>query len=120
MLGFLKKKLNLSFFWLNLFAVFTFTILYRLQDIFMVRNKEMALKYGLLYDDYKSNSYSNDSSSLMYYLWYSLITQTTVGYSGAVNSKTGLPVSFIESPNRVFKLLNIAQLVSVLFIISVV
>ena len=43
-----------------------------------------------------------------------------VGYSGAVDSKTGLPVSFIESPNRVFKVLNIAQLLSVLFIVSVV
>jgi hypothetical protein len=120
MLGLLKKKMNLTFFWLNIIGVVTFTFLYKLQDGFIVRNKEFALKYGLLSDDYDSHDYSNRSSSFMYYLWYSLITQTTVGYSGAVDSKTGLPVSFIESPNRVFKVLNIAQLLSVLFIVSVV
>lgn len=120
MLGILKRKMNITFFWLNVVALVTFSILYKLQDEFMIRNKEFALKYGLLSPDYKSHDYSNKSSSFMYYFWYALITQTTVGYSGAVDSKTGLPVSFIDSPNRMFKILNIAQLLSVLFIISVV
>lgn len=120
MLGLLTKKFNLRFFWLNLISVFVFTVLYYVQDLLMVKYKDQALRYGLLKKDYHTKFYSNESSSLYYYLWYSLITQTTVGYSGSVDSKTGESVPFLESPNRVFKFLNVMQLCSVLFIISLV
>ena len=119
MLSLLGRKLTLRFFWLNAISVFIFAILYTLQDRLIIDNSALAKKYGLLRENYNKDFYSGDSSGFLYYLWYSLITQTTVGYAGVVNSKTGLPVPFDEAPNRVFKVLNILQLLSVLFFISI-
>jgi hypothetical protein len=116
-------------FWLNkqrlllsLISVMIFAVLYYIQDIFITNNREIAIKYGLLDSKYAHRFYSDKESTLFYYLWYSLITQTTVGYAGVgyagvVNTKTGVPISFMETPNRVFKVLNILQLISILFLI---
>ena len=111
-------------FWLNkqrlllsLISVIIFAVLYYIQDIFITNNRDIAIKYGLLDSKYAHRFYSDKESTLFYYLWYSLITQTTVGYAGVVNTKTGVPISFMETPNRVFKVLNILQLISILFLI---
>ena len=104
---------------MNIFSVLIFTVLYYLQDVLITNNKEFAEKYGLLDPKFAHKFYSNQESSLLYYLWYSLITQTTVGYAGVVNTSTGLPVPFEDAPNRVFKVLNIMQLLSVLLFISI-
>lgn len=119
MLSLLGRKLTLRFFWLNSISVLIFAILYTIQDRLIINNSEFAKKYGLLRENYNKDFYSGESSGFLYYLWYSLITQTTVGYAGAVNTKSGLPVPFSEAPNRVFKVLNILQLLSVLFFISI-
>ena len=100
-------------------SVLFFAALYYLQDVFITNNREIAHKYGLLDAKFSHRFYSNQESSLLYYLWYSLITQTTVGYAGVVNTETGVPISFMETPNRVFKVLNILQLVSILIIMAV-
>lgn len=119
MLSLLGRKLSLRFFWLNCISVLVFAILYTVQDRLIMDNSELAKKYGLLRENYKKDFYSGKSSRFVYYLWYSLITQTTVGYAGVVNTKTGLPVPFEDAPNRVFKVLNILQLLSVLLFISI-
>lgn len=119
MLNLLGRKLSLQFFWLNSVSVLVFAILYTLQDRFIINYSDLAKKLGLLRENYNKDFYSSESSGFLYYLWYSLITQTTVGYAGAVNTKTGLPVPFSEAPNRIFKVLNILQLLSVLFFISI-
>lgn len=119
MLSLLGRKLTLRFFWLNSISVLVFALLYTLQDRLIIDNTEMAKKLGLLRENYNKDFYSGESSGFLYYLWYSLITQTTVGYAGAVNTKSGLPVPFSAAPNRVFKVLNILQLLSVLFFISI-
>jgi hypothetical protein len=100
-------------------SVLIFAVLYYLQDVLITNNKEFAEKYGLLDSKFAHRFYSNEESSLFYYLWYSLITQTTVGYAGVVNTRTGVPISFMETPNRVFKVLNILQLISILVIMAV-
>lgn len=104
---------------LNIMSVLIFAVLYYLQDVLITNNKEFAEKYGLLDSKFAHRFYSNEESSLLYYLWYSLITQTTVGYAGVVNTRTGVPISFMETPNRVFKVLNILQLISILVIMAV-
>ena len=104
---------------MNIFSVLIFTVLYYLQDVLITNNKEFAEKYGLLDPKFAHKFYSNQESSLLYYLWYSLITQTTVGYAGVVNTQSGIPISFMETPNRVFKGLNILQLISILVIMAV-
>jgi hypothetical protein len=118
MLAYIIRKLNMNIFYANLGLVVGFTLLYYLQDRFMINNKELALKLGLLEHNYNQKYYSNQGESVSYYFWYSLITQTTVGYNGALDTQTGKSVSFIHSPNRLFKLLNVLQLLSVLMVIS--
>lgn len=115
----LLKKFNLRFFWLNVSAVILFAFLYWIQDIFITRNQKLAEELHLLDKNRTSDTYSNKTSTFAYYLWFSLITQTTVGYGGTINSVSGKPVSYIESPNRLIKFLNMLQLLSILLILSI-
>ena len=47
-----------------------------------------------------------------------MITQTTIGYAGVLNSETGKPVSWVQQPNRVFKTLNILQMIGIILVPS--
>lgn len=113
------KKLNLRFFYLNVIFVIVFAILYYLQDVFISNNQELAEKLWLLRKERNSKNYSDEPSPFYYYIWFSLMTQTTVGYGGADNTITGKAVTFIEEPNRLAKIINGLQLLSILFTISV-
>lgn len=114
------KKFNLRFFYLNVMFVILFAFLYYIQDVFISKNQELAEKIGLLRKDRNSKNYSYQPTPLYYYMWFSLMTQTTVGYGGVDNTITGKAVTFIEEPNRLAKIINGLQLLSILFTISVV
>lgn len=114
------EKLNLRFFYLNLTATLVFACLYYLQDYFIVHNKEFAYRFGLLEKTHIKNDISDKVNPFTYHLWFSLITQTTVGYGGVDSSKTGKSESYLNTPSRVAKLINFVQLLSVLFIVSIV
>lgn len=114
----LKKKINKQVIYLNLIAVLLFGILYYIQDKFIINNIKTSKQLGLLKETYEDKMYNENSSPFLYHLWFSLITQTTVGYTGLVNQKTGDNIPFDKSPNRVFQFLNILQLISVFIIFS--
>lgn len=119
-ISFFKKKLNLRFFYINVIAVVVFAFLYYLQDVIIFHNQDLAEKLHLLDNTHTPKSYSGKVSPLSYYLWFSLMTQTTVGYGGPANTVTGNSVSFFQEPNRVAKFINAMQMLSILFIVSVV
>ena len=98
----------------NFMLVLVFALLYYAQDKFMLHYERKAIEWGLLSDKYDPKFRGKHGSDFWYYLWYSLITQTTIGYAGVVNAETGVPVPFSADPNRVFKSLNVLQLVGVL------
>lgn len=101
---------------INFLSVIIFGILYFLNDYFISNNIELAKKFGFVDKNYKSNSdksNSDKSNTLLYYIWFSLITQTTLGYSGLLNEKSGLIVPFSKISYRSFKLLNILQISSI-------
>lgn len=114
------NKLSLRFFYLNIISVIVFACLYWLQDVWITNNQELAEKLYLLEKNHDLKSYSSKHSSFSYYLWFSLMTQTTVGYGGPANTVTGKAVSFFEEPNRLAKLLNALQMIGILFIVSIV
>lgn len=118
-ISFFKKKLNLRFFYINVIAVVVFACLYYLQDVIIFHNQDLAKKLHLMDKSNSSTSYSSKVSPLSYYLWFSLMTQTTVGYAGPANTVTGNSVSFFQEPNRVAKLINAIQMLSILFIVSI-
>lgn len=106
----LKNKGKKFLYYHLLFAIF-FAFAYYLQDYFIVHYTEIAKKLFFINNDYDaSHDYVN---SFLYYLWFSLITQTTVGYSGLVNSKTGLTVPWSKINYRSFKVINLLQLISI-------
>ena len=77
---------------INLSSVIIFAILYFLNDYFIINNPELAIKLGFVKKDYKVND--NKVNGLIYYIWFSLITQTTLGYTGILNEETGLNIPF--------------------------
>jgi hypothetical protein len=113
------KKLNLRFFYVNIIFVILFAVLYYLQDVFVSSHQELAQKLWLLRKDKTHKNYSDQPSPFYYYMWFSLMTQTTVGYGGADNTVTGKAVTFIEEPNRLAKIINGLQLLSILFAVSI-
>ena len=68
-----------------------------------------------LKDEKQSNEPLYTLKPASYYLWFSLITQTTVGYTGMLQSK-GQPETFTSMRSNVFKFLNILQLSSIFII----
>ena len=102
---------------LNIFAVIIFAILYYIQDHIISYYPKFAEKYMLkeLEDEKQSNEPLYTLKPATYYLWFSLITQTTVGYTGMLQSK-GQPETFTSMRSNVFKFLNILQLSSIFII----
>lgn len=90
----------------NIYFVLIFGFLYWLNDWFITNNPDIAVKYM------HSGKGDGKVDSLLYYMWYSLITQTTVGYGGVIDSK-GNTVPFSKEQFWTFKLLNIMQLSSI-------
>ena len=96
---------------INLSSVIIFAILYFLNDYFIINNPELAIKLGFVKKDYKVND--NKVNGLIYYIWFSLITQTTLGYTGILNEETGLNIPFSKLDYNSYKLLNILQIISI-------
>ena len=55
------------------------------------------------------------ANSINYWLWFSLVTQTTVGY-GAPEDIHGKTHGYNSISNNILKILNIMQLLSIVFI----
>ncbi len=96
-------------------AVIMFTFLYYIQDYFITNNFELAKKLYLV-DKNKHQSKDDKVNSIYYYLWFSLITQSTVGYSGILNEETGQNIPFSKIHEIPYRVFNVTQLLSIFFI----
>jgi hypothetical protein len=103
----LKDKKKLRFIKYNIIAIFVFALLYWLQERFIYLYPELSKSLGF-------GSTSSDIDGFYYWLWFSALTQTTVGYSGPMTSK-GISIPYDEIPNRVYKVINLIQLFSIFF-----
>ena len=119
MIKLLFSRMNKTFLLVNLASVLFFAIIYYVQDIFILSNVKFAQEWGLLEDPIPKQYYSWKQSPFYYYIWYSLITQTTVGYGGIVDTVTAKTVPFLKLPNKLFKALNIMQLLSIILIAAI-
>jgi len=116
MFFFLNKK-GKKFFYYHLLAVIIFGLLYYLQDYFITNYPILAKKLKFIPEDYDASK--DKANSLLYYLWFSLITQTTVGYTGILNERTGLTVPWSNIHYRTYKIFNITQLLSIFYISAI-
>lgn len=103
-----------KFFLYHIFCVVLFAILYFLQDYFISNYSEIAKKLKFIPQDYDGSK--DKANNIIYYIWFSLITQTTVGYGGLLNERTGNPLPWVQIKYRTYKVLNILQLISIFFI----
>ena len=86
-----------------------FGILYWIQDNFVTYYPDISEKYGL------GKAY-NPPDSFEDWIWFSAITQTTVGYDRL--SDGGKRRAFNKIPNRFFKIINFTQICSILILAS--
>jgi hypothetical protein len=114
---FTLNKKGKKFFYYHLLAVIFFGLLYYLQDYFITNYPILAKKLKIIPEHYDA---SNDIvNNIFYYLWFSLITQSTVGYSGLVNERTNEVVPWNKINYRTYKIINITQLLSIFYISAV-
>ena len=99
----------------NIISVFLFALLYYLLDFFIVLYPDFAEKYLLSKNINNKNNNKHILKSPQYYLWFSLITQTTVGYNAGttVDNKS---TNYTDNRSFLFKIFNIMQLFSILLI----
>ena len=96
----------------NIISVIIFALLYFILDYIIIKYSEFFNKI-----DNKIHTEKNNHSikSPLYYIWFSLITQTTVGYTGIIEP-IQKNLSIITIYSVLFKLLNILQLLSIFII----
>ena len=110
----LLRKKSKQFVYYHILAVILFGLLYYFQDFFISNYPTLAKKLKFIPENYDASKDTTDSIS--YYLWFSLVTQTTVGYSGLLNEKHDRPVPWSKINYRTYKIINTTQLLSIFYI----
>ena len=102
------SKKGKKYFKYQLFLVVIFSILYWISDCLLSYypklSKELLLGYY---------THQNPPNPYYYWLWHSLVTQTTVGYTGLISEK-GNNISILKLHSNIYKLLNFTQLFSII------
>lgn len=114
---FTLNKKGKNFLYYHLLAVIIFGLLYYIQDFFINNYPLLAKRLKFIPEDYDASQ--DIANNILYYLWFSLITQTTVGYSDIINEKTSQPLLWNKINYRTYKIINVTQLLSIFFISAV-
>lgn len=117
MITYILSKDKKQFFLINMITVLIFATLYYIQDVFISKNPDIAKKIGFISKDYDASD--ETPNSFLYYLWFSLVTQSTVGYTGIMSEKNNELVHFSNWNFRSSKAINILQLISIFYIGSI-
>ena len=107
-----SSKKAFKFLKYHLTSIIIFAILYWFQDWFITNYPELSKKI------YFGGNNGPPPNSFLYYLWFSLITQTTVGYGGIIEAD-GTNTPFVKIQSHLLKALNIIQLLSIFLITAV-
>lgn len=102
MILFISNK-GQGFIIVHLLTSLVFALLYWLSDQLLFSRPRLSKKLGL--------GRIKDRQTLSYYIYYALITQSTVGYEGGKGEG-----GFQQVESHIFKLLNISQLISIFVI----
>ena len=93
--------------------------------LYIITHLTATLFFAILYfvsyhifleqDKQNGNKMPDEPLGFLYWIWFSLITQTTVGYGG-VEDKNSNAEAFSKMKNKLFKMVNCAQLISIFVI----
>lgn len=111
----LSKKIihnPIQFIILQLLITLIFALIYFFNEKWCRNNLDLAKKYNLINKEITQEKLNKiPEQNLIYYLWFSLITQTTVGYANM------LPIDGQEL-FKLNKIINIFQLISIFVVIA--
>lgn len=121
--------INKNYIIINFLSIIIFAFLYYSSDYFII-NYSKLIKKIKLYKNEKINTNENTNENtkenikeknkgdtFLYYLWFSFITQTTIGYSNIVN-RNGKEVHYITNKSKLYLFFNFLQLISIIVIAS--
>ena len=121
-LTFLSKK-GKYILLINLLLALIFASLYYIQDYIISYYPIFSEKYLLELENNNNNHNHNKHmftlKPFLYYIWFSLITQTTIGYGGII-SKDGNHQDFLNIRSIPFKILNILQIISIFIVPAII
>jgi len=100
----LKKNQTTRFIFYEICLIFGFALAYWISDHIYLANSELLKKLGLGHIKKVDNLYS--------YLWFSLITQTTVGFGGTLPDGDNL----VNTQSVILRFLMILQLFSIILV----
>ena len=103
-----KKNKKIRFLTYHFGAIIMFALLYWIQDIFLSNYQDLGGNLGFGHTFPPANSF-------YYWMHFSALTQTTIGYAGPVTAK-GESMAFNIIPNNLYKIINMIQLLSVFWI----
>ena len=106
-----SKKSRYTFLKYHFSAIIIFGLLYWLQDTFITYHPIISkdIDFGKAYAP---------ADSFFDWLWFSAVTQTTVGYDRL--SEGGESLAFNKIQNKAFKFINFAQVCSIFILASLV
>lgn len=102
MILFMSNK-GLGFIRTHFVAAVIFAVLYYASDLLLLGKPALSARLGL--------GTIKKAQTLPYYFYYSLITQSTVGYSGGKGEG-----GFQQVGSNVFKILNLLQIIGIFII----
>jgi hypothetical protein len=105
----LFKRRGVHFIRTHLIAALIFAIVYYISDLFLHHYPKTAEKVGF-------GKKVHGGEPFTYWLYFSLATQSTVGYGGIEVYKNGSYKPYQAISSYVFKALNLLQLISVFVI----
>lgn len=97
----LSSSVGLQFISAQIIASIIFAVLYYIQDNVIYNYTDLSAKIGLINDDFKIEDHNHNN--LLYWIWLSVIIQSTVG--------NNLP--FSTKGNNIYPIINILQLTSI-------
>ena len=103
----LKHNKKILYVIANIILILTFGIIYWLIDI-------LSNKYIFFNKLFNIKINNKPNNTLSYYIWFSFITQTTVGYKGLVNYKNE-ELNYNKEFN-ILQFINILQLISIILV----
>lgn len=102
-----KKNKKILYIIINIILILTFGFCYWIIDV-------LSHKYKFFSKFFNKIDKKKPHNTLSYYLWFSLMTQTTVGYRGMKNYEN-IELEFNKQFN-IIKIINTIQLVTIILV----
>lgn len=96
---------------LHVSCAVAFACLYYTQDRFTTTYPQLSQRLRFVH---RADNVEQRSNTFLYYIWFSCLTQSTVGYTGLLDETTGRIMPFSKINSNLYIALNVMQMLCVL------